>query len=212
MNEEMSYPDYSLEGLTESSANANPFEQFRRWLDEAIAARLHEPFAMTLSTCWGDGKPAARIVLLRGFDERGFAFYSNRSSRKGRELDVNPQAALVCYWAELHRQVRVEGSVEWTSDAESDAYFHSRPRGHQLSAWASSQSEIIPDREFLEREMAELTARYEGREVPRPPHWGGYRVVPATIEFWQGRPNRLHDRLLYSRRADGNWLRQRLSP
>jgi pyridoxamine 5'-phosphate oxidase len=208
----MSHPDYSLEGLTESSADVNPFAQFRRWLEEAVAAHLYEPLAMTLTTCALDGKPAARMVLLRGFDERGFVFYSNRTSRKGRELAAHPDAALVLYWAELHRQIRIEGKTEWTTDAESDAYFLSRPRGHQLSAWASSQSEIIPERAFLEREMAELTARYEGREVPRPPNWGGYRVVPATIEFWQGRPNRLHDRLLYSRRSDGDWLQQRLAP
>jgi len=208
----MSHPDYSLEGLTESSADASPFAQFRRWLEEAVAAQLYEPLAMTLTTCALDGKPAARMVLLRGFDERGFVFYSNRTSRKGRELAAHPDAALVLYWAELHRQIRIEGKTECATDAESNAYFQSRPRGHQLSAWASSQSAIIPDRAFLEREMAELTARYDGKEVPRPPHWGGYRVVPATIEFWQGRPNRLHDRLLYSRREDGIWRRERLSP
>jgi pyridoxamine 5'-phosphate oxidase len=205
-------PDYSLQGLIETAAHANPLEQFRRWLDEAVDARLHEPLAMTLATTSLEGKPAARMVLLRGFDERGFAFYSNRASRKGRELEASPHAALVFYWAELDRQVRIDGKVEWTSDAESDAYFQSRPRGHQLSAWASSQSEIIAGRAFLEREMAELTARYEGKEIPRPPHWGGYRIVPNTIEFWQGRPNRLHDRLLYSREANGTWRRQRLSP
>jgi pyridoxamine 5'-phosphate oxidase len=205
-------PNYSLEGLLEGAALANPIEQFRRWLDEAVDARLHEPLAMTLATASLAGKPAARMVLLRGFDERGFAFYSNRASRKGRELEVTPHAALVCYWAELHRQVRIEGQVEWTTDAESDAYFQSRPRGHQLAAWASSQSEIISGREFLECEMAEITARYEAKEVPRPPHWGGYRVAPEMIEFWQGRPNRLHDRLHYTRQPGGSWRRQRLSP
>jgi pyridoxamine 5'-phosphate oxidase len=152
------------------------------------------------------------MVLLRGLDDRGFTFYSNRNSRKGGEIAENPRASLVFYWAELERQVRIEGKVEWTTDAESDAYFRTRPRGHQLSAWASSQSEVISGREFLEREMAELTARYAEKEVPRPPHWGGYRVVPDSIEFWQGRPSRLHDRLIYRRQPDGSWFIQRLSP
>ena len=205
-------PDYSAAGLTENAALANPFEQFRTWLDQAIDARLYEPLAMTLATTALDGHPAARLVLLRGFDERGFAFYSNRASRKGREIKAQPHAALVYYWAELHRQVRIEGKVEWTTDTESDAYFQSRPRGHQLAAWASSQSEVISGREVLEREMAALMARYEGKEVPRPPHWGGYRVVPEVIEFWQGRPNRLHDRLCYVRQPGGNWRRDRLAP
>jgi pyridoxamine 5'-phosphate oxidase len=203
---------YAQHGLSESDAHANPFEQFRRWMEDAVAAKLHEPGAMTLATCDGNGMPAARMVLLRGFDERGFAFYSNRNSRKGRELAANSRAALVIHWQEFERQIRIEGSVEWTTEAESDAYFKSRPRGHQLAAWASSQSEVIPDRGYLEREMEELTARFAGKEVPRPPHWGGYRVVPDAIEFWQGRPSRLHDRLIYSRHSDGSWLRQRLSP
>jgi len=204
--------EYTLRGLSERDAHANPFEQFRVWMDEAVAAKLHEPYAMTLATCAADGRPGARMVLLRGFDERGFTFYSNRNSRKGSEIAENPHASLVFYWAELERQVRIEGNVEWTTDAESDAYFRSRPREHQLSAWASSQSEVIPGREFLDREMAELTSRYAEKEVPRPPHWGGYRVVAGSIEFWQGRPSRLHDRLLYQRQPDGHWLIQRLSP
>jgi pyridoxamine 5'-phosphate oxidase len=204
--------EYSQRGLSERDAHANPFEQFRVWMNEAVAAELHEPYAMTLGTCAGDGRPAARMVLLRGLDDRGFTFYSNRNSRKGKEIAENPRASLVFYWAELERQVRIEGRVEWTTDAESDAYFRSRPRGHQLSAWASSQSEVIPGREFLERDMAELTERYAEKEVPRPPHWGGYRVVPDSIEFWQGRPSRLHDRILYRRQPDGRWLIQRLSP
>jgi pyridoxamine 5'-phosphate oxidase len=202
----------SMRGLVEAETSADPIEQFRVWLEGAQAAQLHEPNAMTLATCAGGGGPAARMVLLRGFDARGFVFYSNRESRKGRELAANSRAALVFYWGELDRQVRIEGVTEWTTEAESDAYFRSRPRGHQLSAWASSQSEVIPDREFLEREMAELTKRYEGQEVPRPPYWGGYRVVPQTIEFWQGRPSRLHDRLLYTRQSNGMWARERLAP
>jgi len=204
--------EYTQRGLSESDAHVNPFEQFRNWMDEAVAAQFREPYAMTLATSAADSRPAARMVLLRGYDERGFTFYSNRASRKGNEIAENPRASLVFYWAELERQVRIEGNVEWTTEAESDAYFRTRPRGHQLSAWASSQSEVISDREFLEREMAELTARYADKEVPRPPHWGGYRVVPDTIEFWQGRPSRLHDRLLYRRQPDGSWLIQRLSP
>jgi pyridoxamine 5'-phosphate oxidase len=203
---------FTERGLSESDAHANPIEQFRRWMEEAVAAKLYEPYAMTVATSTVDARPAARMVLLRGFDERGFAFYSNRNSRKGDEIAENPRAALVFYWAELERQVRIEGRVEWTTDGESDAYFRSRPRGHQLSAWASSQSEVIPDRALLEGEMEELTARFAGQEVPRPPHWGGYRVVPDSIEFWQSRPSRLHDRLIYRRQPDGRWLRHRLSP
>jgi pyridoxamine 5'-phosphate oxidase len=199
-------------GLCERDALANPFEQFRVWMDAAVEAKLYEPYAMTLATCAAGGQPAARMVLLRGFDERGFVFYSNRNSRKGHEMAENPKAGLILYWAELHRQVRIEGKVEWTTDAESDAYFRTRARDHQLSAWASSQSEVISGRAVLEREMEELTARFAGNEVPRPPHWGGYRVVPESIEFWQGRPSRLHDRLVYLRQTEGGWLMRRLSP
>jgi pyridoxamine 5'-phosphate oxidase len=199
-------------GLFEADMHVNPIEQFRLWFDEAMAGGLHEPGAMTLATATTAAVPAARLVLLRGFDERGFTFHSNRVSRKGRELAENPRAALVLYWEKLERQVRIEGRVELISDEESDAYFRTRPRGSQLSAWASSQSEVIPGRADLDREMDELTARYAGREVPRPPYWGGYRVVPHSIEFWQGRPNRMHDRLRYMRQADGAWRLERLSP
>jgi pyridoxamine 5'-phosphate oxidase len=205
-------PQLTERGLSESDAHANPFDQFRQWLDEARVAKLHEPDAMTLATASADGVPAARLVLLRGVDERGFVFFTNRRSRKALEMSANARAALVFYWAELDRQVRIEGAVEWVSDAESDAYFRSRPRDHQLSAWASAQSEVIPDRACLEREMEELTTRFAGLEVPRPPHWGGYRVVPESVEFWQRRPSRLHDRLIYRRQPDGRWLLQRLSP
>jgi len=199
-------------GLFEADMHVNPIEQFRLSFDEAMAAGLQEPGAMTLATATAAGVPAARLVLLRGFDERGFVFHSNRVSRKGRELAENPHAALVLYWEKLERQVRIEGRVQIISDEESDAYFRTRPRGSQLSAWASSQSEVIPGRADLDREMEELTARYAGREVPRPPYWGGYRVVPHSIEFWQGRPNRMHDRLRYVRQADGSWLLERLAP
>jgi pyridoxamine 5'-phosphate oxidase len=199
-------------GLLEADMHVNPFEQFRRWFDQATAAGFREPGAMTLATATAAGAPAARLVLLRGFDERGFVFHSNRSSRKGQEMAENPRAALVLYWDKLERQIRIEGRVETISDEESDAYFRTRPRGSQLSAWASSQSEVIPGRAGLEKEMEELAARYTGREVPRPPYWGGYRVVPQSIEFWQGRPDRLHDRLRYTHQPDGSWLLERLSP
>jgi pyridoxamine 5'-phosphate oxidase len=203
--------EYTRPGLEESDADPNPIEQFRRWFGEALAADLHEPNAMTLATATPDGHPSARIVLLKGFDERGFVFYTNYEGRKSRELEVNPHAALVFYWDELERQVRVEGWVRRVPDEESDAYFQGRPRGSQLGAWASEQSRPVSDRGVLEERLRELEARYEGREVPRPPFWGGYRVEPETIEFWQGRENRLHDRLRY-RRAGELWRRERLQP
>jgi len=198
--------------LREADMDPDPMKQFRAWLDEAQAANLPQPLGMTLATSTGDGKPSARMVLLRGVDERGFAFFTNYDSRKGQELRDNPQAALVFYWAELDRQIRIEGTVELVSDEESDAYFRSRPYGSQLGAWASCQSEVIPSREILEKQMQGLQARYRENEVPRPPRWGGFRVVPNIIEFWEGRPNRLHDRLCYLRRAEGGWTLQRLAP
>lgn len=204
--------EYMLRMLDETDAAASPFAQFRTWFDQAVAAQIREPNAMTLATVGLDGKPSARMVLLKGFDEAGFVFFSNYESRKGRELAHNPWAALVFYWADLERQVRIDGRVEKVSPQESDAYFQSRPWGSRLGAWASAQSEVIADRAVLERRMQELIAEYEGREIPRPPHWGGYRLSPTTVEFWQGRPNRLHDRLRYRRRDDGTWLIERLSP
>jgi pyridoxamine 5'-phosphate oxidase len=203
--------EYARAGLRESDAEVDPVEQFRRWFDEALAADLHEPNAMTLATATPDGRPSARVVLLKGFDERGFVFYTNYEGRKARELEVNPYCALVFYWGELERQVRVEGRVSRVPDGESDAYFEGRPRGSQLGAWVSEQSRPVRDRGALEDRLRELEAEYEGREVPRPPFWGGYRVEPETIEFWQGRENRLHDRLIY-RRSDGLWSRERLQP
>jgi pyridoxamine 5'-phosphate oxidase len=167
---------------------------------------------MTLATATPEGKPAARMVLLRGCDEAGFVFYTNYDSRKGQELAANPWAALVLYWAELHRQVRVEGRIEKVTPEESDAYFQTRPLGSCLSAWASRQSEVIPGRDVLEERMRQRTTEFHGRPVPRPAYWGGYRVIPAAIEFWQGRPDRLHDRLVYVRLEDGRWQLQRLSP
>ena len=203
--------EYTRAGLAESDANPDPIAQFRRWFDDALAAGLREPNAMTLATATPDGRPSARVVLLKGFDERGFVFYTNYEGRKARELEVNPYCALVFYWGELERQVRVEGRASRVPDGESDAYFEGRPRGSQLGAWVSEQSRPVRDRGALEDRLRELVAEYEGREVPRPPFWGGYRVEPETIEFWQGRENRLHDRLIY-RRSDGLWRRERLQP
>jgi pyridoxamine 5'-phosphate oxidase len=204
--------EYIRDGLKESDTDPNPIEQFRRWFDEALAADLHEPNAMTVATATPGARPSARIVLLKGFDERGFVFYTNYEGRKSGELETNPYAALVFYWGELARQVRIEGRVSRASEEESDAYFAGRPRGSQLGAWVSEQSRPVEGRGTLEERMRELEAEYEGREVPRPPFWGGYRVEPETIEFWQGRENRLHDRLRYRRSDDGGWRRERLQP
>lgn len=204
--------DYQLQGLRETDVDFNPFRQFQVWFDQALASQLPEPNAMTVATATQSGKPSARIVLLKGFDERGFVFYTNYQSHKGQELADNPQAALVFWWAELERQVRIEGRVEKVSEQESDEYFHSRPFNSRLGAWASDQSQVIESREVLERRAQELKTKYENQDVPRPPHWGGFRVIPTSIEFWQGRSSRLHDRLLYHLLDNGSWLIERLSP
>jgi pyridoxamine 5'-phosphate oxidase len=203
--------EYTRAGLTESDADSDPIAQFRRWFGEALAADLHEPNAMILATATPDGRPSARVVLLKGFDERGLVFYTNYEGRKGAELEANPYCALVFYWAELERQVRVEGHARRVTEKEADEYFRSRPRGSQLGARLSEQSRPVGGREALEEKLRWLEAEYEGREVPRPQFWGGYRVEPDSIEFWQGRENRLHDRLLY-RLSDGEWGRERLQP
>ncbi|MBE9179152.1 pyridoxamine 5'-phosphate oxidase [Oculatella sp. LEGE 06141] len=204
--------NYALRELRESDVDSDPFRQFQRWFDEAIAAELPEPNAMTLATATETGMPSARVVLLKGFDQRGFVFYTNYNSRKGKELSQNPRAGLVFWWAELERQVRIEGTVERVSSDESDAYFHSRPIGSQLGAWVSDQSQTIPSRQVLEERLQALQTKYQDGDVSRPPHWGGFRVVPQAIEFWQGRPSRLHDRLLYSRVEGDRWQLERLSP
>jgi pyridoxamine 5'-phosphate oxidase len=198
--------------LREDEVAANPLEQFARWYDEAIAAGVELPEAMMLATAAPDGAPSARMVLLKGVEERGFVFYTNYESRKGRELAANPRAALVFHWPQTpRRQVSVGGSVERLSARESDEYFSTRPFGSRIGAWASRQSEVIAGREGLERSFAELEAEHAEGEVPRPPWWGGYVLRPDMVEFWQNRPNRLHDRLRY-RRSDGEWVLERLSP
>ena len=204
--------EYTFQGLSETDAHLNPFEQFKIWFDQALFAQLPEPNAMTIATATTNGKPSARMVLLKDYDERGFVFYTNYESNKGQQLVENPWGAIAFWWAELERQVRIEGRVEKVSPAESDAYFHSRPKASQLGAWASNQSQVIDSREVLERRLQQLKEEYENKEVPRPPNWGGFRVIPTEIEFWQGRPSRLHDRLLYQRSEDGSWRIQRLSP
>lgn len=204
--------EYAAHGLRRADLHSAPLEQFGAWFAAALAANIRDVNAMTLATAGADGKPSARIVLLKGFDERGFAFFTNYESEKGRHLEANPFAALVFYWVELERQVRISGAVEKTSREDSAAYFHSRPIGSRLGAWASKQSEVVDARQVLDARLMEMTERYEKGDVPLPPHWGGYRLKPETYEFWQGRPNRLHDRFRYSRQANGTWLIDRLAP
>lgn len=203
--------EYARSGLHESGLAADPVEQFRLWISDAFDANLVEPNAMTLATASPEGAPSARVVLLRGFDERGFVFYTNYEGRKGGEIAVNPRAALVFYWGGLERQVRIEGNVSKLAEEESDSYFASRPRGSRIGAWASEQSEVLERREALEERVEKLEEKYPGDEIPRPPFWGGFRVRHEQVEFWQGRESRLHDRLLYKCRGDG-WEIVRLQP
>lgn len=227
--------EYKLTGLSRADLDADPVRQFRNWFDQAAAARNSgrvrkffiglykallqisgiEPMeanAMTLTTVNSQGQPSARIVLLKGVDERGFIFFTNYESRKGRELAANPNAALVFYWADLERQVCVAGRVRKLPREESEAYFRSRPRGSQLAAWTSHQGEVVADRAILEARWREMDSQYSGKEIPMPPYWGGYVLTPERIEFWQGRPSRLHDRFCYTRLAAGGWQMDRLSP
>ncbi|HZP60320.1 MAG TPA: pyridoxamine 5'-phosphate oxidase [Opitutaceae bacterium] len=204
--------DYNLAGLSEKDLARDPFRQFEKWFQEAEAAKLPEPNAMVVATAGRDGRPGARTMLLKGLDGRGFVFYTNFDSRKGRELEVNPRASLLFPWIALERQVIAEGTVVRVAREEAEAYFHSRPRLSQLAAWASPQSTIISGRAVLDEAMKMLEKKYAGAEVPLPPHWGGFRLIPETVEFWQGRRSRLHDRLRYRREKSGEWLLERLAP
>jgi len=203
--------DYACGSLDETSVDADPIRQFEAWFKQALDARLPEPNTMTLATVDARGYPSARIVLIKGVDERGFVFFTNYESRKGQDLTANPHASLLFYWIELERQVRIEGTVVKTSAEESDAYFNSRPLGSRVGAWASDQSRPLASRALLEAREQSFSERF-GENPPRPPHWGGYRLVPETMEFWQGRPSRLHDRILYTRQSTGAWRISRLSP
>lgn len=203
--------DYTAQTFSEDDADADPVKQFKKWWDEAIASQILEPNAMTLATASADGLPSARIVLLKDFSNDGFVFYTNYRSYKGLQLHENPKACLVFFWKELERQVRITGLVQKVAAEESDAYYHSRPVVSQISAWASPQSQVIENREWLEEEVKRKEQAFQNNEIPRPPHWGGYAVKPAVIEFWQGRKSRLHDRLQYTL-EDGAWKRERLAP
>ena len=203
--------EYRSASLTEADVEKDPIAQFAKWFTDAMSAQLYEPNVMTLATADRNGKPSARIVLLKGFDENGFVFYTNYESHKGRELQENPQASLVFFWPELERQVRIDGKVTKTAPEASDQYFHSRPQGSQIGAMASNQSTILPDRQDLEQKVIDLTEAYQGKEIPRPAHWGGFVVSPESIEFWQGRPSRLHDRIAYQLEG-GEWKINRLAP
>ena len=204
--------DYGRARLDEADVLADPVDQFARWFADARAAGVAEPNAMTLATVGASGAPSARVVLLKDFDRRGFVFFTNYLSRKGQELAANPRAALCFYWQPVERQVRVEGTVEQVSRQDSEAYFRSRPVAAQVGAWVSEQSKAIPSRAELERREKDFLSRFGAGPVPVPEHWGGYRVVPQAVEFWQGRPSRLHDRIVYTRTADGGWALRRLAP
>lgn len=202
---------FVLGALSETDVASDPIVQFQRWFDEAVVAKMPDPNAMTLATVGANGQPSARIVLLKGVDASGFTFFTNYESRKGNDLLGNPRAALLFHWVQLERQVRIEGEVRKVDEAESDAYFVSRPLGSRLGAWASEQSREVAGREVLEAREADFRARF-GDDPPRPPHWGGYRLMPTWIEFWQGRASRLHDRIGFRRQDDGSWRIVRLSP
>lgn len=204
--------DYRLQSLNEEDVAVNPVDQFTRWWEEAVSSHIDEVNAMTLATVDTNGFPAARIVLLKGFDEKGFVFYTNYNSHKGQELEKNPHVALVFFWKELERQVRITGSVTRTSAADSDAYFHSRPAGSRIGAWASPQSTVIANREIIETSYCKYEQEFGYEDIPRPDYWGGYLVKPLSIEFWQGRGSRLHDRILYTPSTGSGWKKERLAP
>lgn len=204
--------DYSSQTLRETDIELNPVDQFQKWWTEAVNSQIDEVNAMTLATASSDGMPSARIMLLKGFDKRGFVFFTNYKSYKAMHLEENPKACLVFFWKELERQVRITGLVKRVSEKDSDEYFLSRPAGSQVGAWASSQSQVIQSREWLENRYLQLTEEFKQKELKRPPHWGGYVVTPVIIEFWQGRPSRLHDRIQYSLEENGSWKIERLSP
>lgn len=204
--------EHATHGLRRRDLDPDPIKQFSNWFTAAIEAEIRDVNAMSLATAGSDGKPTVRIVLLKGFDQDGFVFFTNYESEKGVQLEANPYAALAFYWIELDRQIRISGKAEKTSREESERYFRSRPIGSQLGAWASRQSEVLDARRVLDARMAEMTERFGDKPIPLPPHWGGYRVKPDVMEFWQGRPNRLHDRFRYRLQSDGSWLIERLAP
>ena len=204
--------DYKLQSLLESAVAANPIEQFTRWWNEAINSNIDEVNAMTLATASSKGIPSARIVLLKGYDQNGFVFFTNYASSKGRQLDENPHAALVFFWKELERQVRIEGVIEKIAAKDSDEYFHSRPVGSQIGAWASPQSTVIANRDIIEQRVNNYQQQFSHGPIPRPEHWGGYLLKPNSLELWQGRSSRLHDRILYASQPDNNWQITRLAP
>jgi pyridoxamine 5'-phosphate oxidase len=204
--------EYSLAMLDELHTNTDPILQFKKWFQEAMDAQIIEPYAMTISTVNSAHRPSSRVVLLRDVSEEGFSFYTNYLSRKGQDLAVNPFAAMNFFWPELERQVRIEGKIVPLEAFASDAYFASRPRGSQIGAWSSPQSEIIESRKVLEDAVENYIQQFDGKDVERPPHWGGYCLIPDYIEFWQGRESRLHDRICYYQHSDGSWVRSRLAP